>query len=50
VTTDEQERVALLCQQIAVEQDRKKFTDLVDELNQLLEAKDHRLGDPGTLS
>jgi hypothetical protein len=34
-----------LCQRIATEQDREKFTQLVKELNDLLSVKDHRLED-----
>ena len=45
MTPDERERMELLCQRIATEQDRDKFTQLVRELNDLLSAKDHRLGD-----
>lgn len=45
MTPDERERMALLCQRIATEQDRDKFTQLVRELNDLLSAKDHRLED-----
>ena len=36
---DEREQMAILCQRIAVEQDRNKFTELVDQLNELLERK-----------
>ena len=45
MTPDERERMALLCQRIATEQDRDNFTQLVRELNDLLSAKDHRLED-----
>ena len=34
-----------LCEQVAVEQDPARFMQLVDELNELLEAKERRLGD-----
>ena len=34
------ERWKQLCDQIAVEQDHEKFTQLVDELNSLLEEKE----------
>lgn len=35
--------MSFLCERIATEQDRNKFTDLVRELNELLSRKDHRL-------
>jgi hypothetical protein len=38
--------MTLLCQRIAVEQDRDKFTELVDQLNELLEHKGGRLNPP----
>lgn len=38
------ERWREVCEQIAVEQDPERFTTLVDELNELLEAKEQRLG------
>jgi hypothetical protein len=43
VPPDEREQMTLLCQRIAVEQDRDKFTELVDQLNELLEHKGGRL-------
>lgn len=43
MTPEERERMNVLCQRIAVEQDRDKFTHLVKELNDLLTLKDHRL-------
>jgi hypothetical protein len=43
MTPDERERMAILCERIAKEQDHEKFTELVDELNQLLDRKDQRL-------
>lgn len=43
MTPDERERMAILCERIAKEQDRDKFTALVRELNDLLEAKNRRL-------
>jgi hypothetical protein len=46
VTPDEREQMAILCQRIAVEQDRDKFTELVDQLNELLEHKGRRLNAP----
>lgn len=45
MTPEERERMASICQRIAVEQDRNKFTQLVKELNDLLSLKDHRLED-----
>jgi hypothetical protein len=45
MTPDERERMASLCQRIATEQDREKFTQLVKALNDLLSVKDHRLED-----
>lgn len=50
MTPDERERMTILCEQIAVEQDREKFSKLVDELNELLEAKDLRLQHPAVLT
>jgi hypothetical protein len=50
VTPDERELMAILCQRIAVEQDRMKFTKLVAELNELLEKKEHRLEDRDSLA
>jgi hypothetical protein len=43
VTPEERERMAALCQRIATEQDRDLFTQLVQELNDLLSVKDQRL-------
>jgi hypothetical protein len=40
---DESDRFQELCARIAVEQDRKKFMAMVEELNQLLCEKDQRL-------
>jgi len=45
MTPDERERMTTLCQRIATEQDREKFTQLVKEINDLLSVKDHRLED-----
>jgi hypothetical protein len=42
MTPDEREQIHILCQRIAVEaveKDREKFTQLVDQLNELLEQK-----------
>jgi hypothetical protein len=36
------ERIRELCASIAVEQDRGKFLQFVDELNQILERRDQR--------
>jgi hypothetical protein len=43
VTPEQRERMNELCRQIQVEQDQKKFIALVQELNDLLEQKEHRL-------
>ena len=43
MTPDEKELMNKLCGQIAVERDHQKFTQLVDELDKLLERKEHRL-------
>jgi hypothetical protein len=43
MTPEEKERMAALVQRIQVEQDQKKFTELVIELNALLGQKDKRL-------
>jgi hypothetical protein len=40
---DESDRIHELCSLIAVEQDRKKFLTLVEELNRLLSAQHGRL-------
>jgi hypothetical protein len=42
MTPEEVERVKVLCQQIAVEEDRHKFSQLIAELNDLLERKTER--------
>jgi hypothetical protein len=39
----ESDRIHELCSLIAVEQDRRKFLELVGELNRLLEVNDERL-------
>lgn len=39
----ESDRIHELCSLIAVENDRHKFLALVEELNGILAAKDHRL-------
>jgi hypothetical protein len=40
---EERERMAWLCERIAEEQDPKTFDELVQELNNLLEAKHERI-------
>jgi hypothetical protein len=40
---DESDRIHELCSLIAVEQDRKKFLTLVEELNRILSAQHGRL-------
>jgi hypothetical protein len=39
MTPDERERMQVLCEQIAKEENRERFTNLVHELNELLENK-----------
>jgi len=46
MTPDERERMHVLCEQIAKEQNHEKFSKLVQELNDLLERKEHRLEEP----
>jgi hypothetical protein len=43
MTPDEIERMLALCRQIAVEKDRAKFIQLIEQLNELLENKNRRL-------
>jgi hypothetical protein len=43
VTPDERERMHILCERIAKEQDQKKFSELVSQLNDLLDNKGQRL-------
>jgi hypothetical protein len=45
LTPDERERMDALCTQIAIEKNHHKFMALVEELNQLLQPKEHRLED-----
>jgi hypothetical protein len=45
MTPDERERMNFLCERIAKEQDHTEFSKLVQELNDLLERKEHRLED-----
>jgi hypothetical protein len=46
MTPEERDRMHLLCERIAKEQDHDKFVTLVQELNDLLENKERRLEDP----
>ena len=46
MTSDEMERIYELCKQIAVEQDHAKFSELVEQLDALLEQKNKRLNGP----
>jgi hypothetical protein len=46
MSPEERERMNRLCEQIAKEQDHEKFVKLVQELNNLLENKEHRLEEP----
>ena len=46
MTPDERERMHTLCERIAREQNHEKFVKLVQELNNLLENKEHRLEGP----
>ncbi len=46
MTPEERERMNLLCELIAKEQDHQKFVKLVQELNDLLDHKESRLEDP----
>jgi hypothetical protein len=45
MTPDEQQRMNSLCQQITTEQDSKRFDQLVEALNDLLDGKANRLDD-----
>jgi hypothetical protein len=44
MTPDERERMAILCERIAKEQNLPRFKQLVQELNELLSRKEQRLG------
>lgn len=46
MTPDERDQMYRLCAQIAVEKDHQKFSELLKELNDLLEMKEGRLGLP----
>jgi hypothetical protein len=48
MTPDERERMHILCERIAKEQDFSKFVKLVQELNDLLDLKRRRLERPAT--
>lgn len=43
MTPDERERMEKLCNQIAIEKDPKIFDQLIQELNDLLAAKQERI-------
>jgi hypothetical protein len=43
MTPEERELMNKLCQQIAVEKDPNTFDELVHQLNELLEKKEHRI-------
>jgi len=43
MTPEEAERMNWLCKRIQEEQDQRKFNELVNELNTLLEGKERRL-------
>jgi hypothetical protein len=47
MTPAERQRMQLLCEQIATEQDHAKFLQLVQELNDLLDHEEHRQVRPG---
>jgi hypothetical protein len=46
MTPDEVERMNALCKQIATEKDHNRFSQLLLELNELLERKNKRLDHP----
>jgi hypothetical protein len=46
MTPEEKVQMGTLCAQIAVEQDPERFHQLLVQLNDLLEEKEHRLEDP----
>jgi hypothetical protein len=43
MTPDERERMMALCNQIAAEKSHQKFMERVQELNDLLARKEHRM-------
>jgi hypothetical protein len=49
MTTDEQERMQILCERIAKEQDQDEFVKLVQELNALLDNESGPLSHPTTI-
>ena len=50
MTPEERERMHVLCERIAKEQNHEQFVKLVQELNDLLEHKEQRLEDPSKQS
>ena len=48
MTPAERERIARLVEQIQIERDRKKFTELISALNALLAQKEKALEQSGT--
>ena len=50
MTPEERERMNVLCERIAKEQDHDKFVKLVQELNDLLDHKEQRLEGPSKRS
>ena len=46
MTPDESERMKALCQQIEIEQHQNRFSQLIIELDELLERKNERLDHP----
>ena len=50
MTDEERQRMYQLCAMIEREKDRHRFLQLIEELNQLLERKEQRLGDDNTKS
>ena len=46
MTPDEVERMNALCKRIETEKDHNKFSQLIIELNELLERKNNRLDHP----
>ncbi len=47
---ESKERVKELCDQIAKEQDRNRFSELISELNQLLEKSGSKNGSDGIVT
>jgi len=45
MTPEERQRMYQLCAMIETENDHHRFLQLIEELNELLERKEHRLGD-----